>query len=251
MSALRNAPGRPLTAACSSAVTDAPVVKKSFLADAAANHKDDDLELPVFDPSSSSSSGLVDLVIAGGGPSGLTVAERVSRAGENGGQLGRECSVFFSSFVVASRFSSTSTSTSSKKINNQKGYSVVIVDPNPLAPWPNTYGVWCDEFEAMGLDDCLEFTWPRANVFLDSTPAGKRELQRPYGRVDRRKLKRRLLSRCVENGVRFLGSRAEGVEHGESSSTLSVSRGSGGGRGRGSNNGTSTSASTSATATTA
>jgi len=84
-----------------------------------------------------------------------------------------------------------STLTSKNKSTANKGYSVVIVDPQPLAPWPNTYGVWCDEFEAMGLDDCLEFTWPRANVFLDSTEAGKRELRRPYGRVDRRKLKRR------------------------------------------------------------
>ena len=51
----------------------------SFLEASALKHsKDDDLELPSFDPS----SGLVDLVIAGGGPSGLTVAERVSRAGE-------------------------------------------------------------------------------------------------------------------------------------------------------------------------
>ena len=51
----------------------------SFLEASALKHsKDDDLELPSFDPS----SGLVDLVIAGGGPSGLPVAERVSRAGE-------------------------------------------------------------------------------------------------------------------------------------------------------------------------
>lgn len=57
-----------------------PTSEKSFLARSAENHaQDDDLELPSFDPS----SGLVDLVIAGGGPSGLTVAERVSRAGEN------------------------------------------------------------------------------------------------------------------------------------------------------------------------
>lgn len=61
--------------------TAAPTTPTSFLEASAAKHaQDDDLELPGFDPSS---SGLVDLVIAGGGPSGLTVAERVSRAGEN------------------------------------------------------------------------------------------------------------------------------------------------------------------------
>ena len=78
----------------------------------------------------------------------------------------------------------------------------------------------------MGLEDCLEFTWPRANVFLDSTPAGKRELRRPYRRVDRAKLKRRLLDRCIDNGVAFVEAKAEGVEHGSSHSTLSLSRNS-------------------------
>ena len=89
----------------------------------------------------------------------------------------------------------------------------------------------------MGLEDCLEFVWPRANVFLDSTEAGKRELRRPYGRVDRKKLKRRLLSRCIDNGVAFVEARAEGVEHGSSHSTLSVSRRGEGGGGRGSSGG--------------
>ena len=64
----------------SASVANAPTPTMSFLAASAENHAaDDDLELPAFDPS----SGLIDLVIAGGGPSGLTVAERVSRAGEN------------------------------------------------------------------------------------------------------------------------------------------------------------------------
>ena len=43
-----------------------------------------------------------------------------------------------------------------------------VVDPAPLAAWPNNYGVWADEFEAMGLEDCLEVVWPQAQVHLDS-----------------------------------------------------------------------------------
>lgn len=34
-------------------------------------------------------------------------------------------------------------------------------------------------------------------------PPGRRYLSRPYGRVDRPKLKRRLLERCVAQGVTF------------------------------------------------
>lgn len=76
----------------------------------------------------------VDLVIAGAGPSGLAVGERVARA----------------------------------------GYKVCIIDPAPLGIWPNNYGVWVDEFEAMGLGDCLEVIWPKAKVFLDSDNLGEK-----------------------------------------------------------------------------
>jgi lycopene beta-cyclase len=76
----------------------------------------------------------VDLVIAGAGPSGLAVGERVARA----------------------------------------GFSVAIIDPAPLGVWPNNYGVWVDEFEAMGLGDCLEVIWPKATVYLDSDDLGQK-----------------------------------------------------------------------------
>lgn len=74
------------------------------------------------------STAKLDLVVAGAGPSGIAVAERVSAA----------------------------------------GYKVCVVDPQPLAHWPNNYGVWVDEFEAMGLQDCLEIIWPKAKVHLDA-----------------------------------------------------------------------------------
>ena len=54
------------------------------------------------------------------------------------------------------------------------GFKVCIVDPEPLNIWPNNYGVWVDEFKAMGLDDCLEHIWPRAKVFLNSQPDGEK-----------------------------------------------------------------------------
>lgn len=82
----------------------------------------------------SSSDVKLDLVVAGGGPSGIAVAERVSAA----------------------------------------GYKVCVVDPAPLAHWPNNYGVWVDEFAAMGLDDCLEIIWPQAKVHLDSGKENER-----------------------------------------------------------------------------
>lgn len=128
----------------------------------------------------------LDLVVAGAGPSGIAVAERVSAA----------------------------------------GYKVCVVDPAPLAHWPNNYGVWVDEFEAMGLQDCLEIIWPKAKVHLDSGKENERYLYRPYGRVDRTKLKSKLLQRCVQHGVTFHETKAAKVEHAEGSSTLTCSDGS-------------------------
>lgn len=136
-----------------------------------------DITLPLINPSD---PGTYDVVVAGAGPAGLAVAERISAA----------------------------------------GFSVALVDPNPLGPWLNNYGVWCDEFEAMGLEDCFDVVWDTAVVHLDSGGRGKRTLDRPYARVDRPKLKRRLLERCIAAGVKFLTVKVEGVDHGEGHSVV-------------------------------
>jgi len=74
-----------------------------------------------------------DLVIAGAGPAGLTVGGRVAKA----------------------------------------GFKVCVIDPSPLAVWPNNFGVWVDEFKAMGLDDCFSIVWPKADVFLSDKEPSK------------------------------------------------------------------------------
>lgn len=135
------------------------------------------VELKQFNPSKQKK---FDLVVAGGGPSGLAVADRVSEA----------------------------------------GFTVCIVDPSPLANWPNNYGVWVDEFEMMGLDDCLEVVWPRVTVMFDEDKHGEVSLDRPYGRVDRPKLKKKLLGRCLEQGVTFFEQRVDSVTHGDGMSRV-------------------------------
>eukprot|EP00890_Picochlorum_soloecismus_P003143 jgi/Picsp_1/382/NSC_00380-R1_lycopene beta cyclase len=110
-----------------------------------------------------------DVVIAGAGPSGLAVASRVAAA----------------------------------------GFTVAVVDPVPLGQWINNYGVWVDEFVAMGLDDCFGVVWPSATVYLNSSGQGEKTLTRPYARVDRPKLKRKLLEQCIERGVKFHQSKVK------------------------------------------
>lgn len=120
----------------------------------------------------------LDLAVVGGGPAGLAVAQQVSEA----------------------------------------GLSVVSIDPNPNLIWPNNYGVWVDEFEAMDLLDCLDATWAGAVVYIDDLST--KLLDRPYARVNRKNLKTKMMQKCVRNGVKFHQAKVLKVIHEEEKSFL-------------------------------
>nr|NP_001303140.1 lycopene beta cyclase, chloroplastic [Brassica napus]ADH59741.1 lycopene beta-cyclase [Brassica napus] len=126
---------------------------------------------------------VVDLAIVGGGPAGLAVAQQVSEA----------------------------------------GLSVCSIDPSPKLIWPNNYGVWVDEFEAMDLLDCLDTTWSGAVVYIND--GAEKDLSRPYGRVNRKQLKSKMLQKCITNGVRFHQAKVTDVVHEEVNSTVVCSDG--------------------------
>ncbi|CAI9781419.1 unnamed protein product [Fraxinus pennsylvanica] len=119
-----------------------------------------------------------DVIIIGSGPAGLRLAEQVSRY----------------------------------------GIKVCCVDPSPLSMWPNNYGVWVDEFESLGLEDCLDKTWPMTCVFVDDHKT--KYLDRAYGRVSRKELKLKLLGGCVANSVKFHKAKVWKVEHEEFESSI-------------------------------
>ncbi|XP_062117948.1 lycopene beta cyclase, chloroplastic/chromoplastic-like [Humulus lupulus] len=121
---------------------------------------------------------VVDLAVVGGGPAGLAVAQQVSEA----------------------------------------GLTVCSIDPCPKLIWPNNYGVWVDEFEAMDLLDCLDTTWSGAVVYINEK--SKKDLDRPYGRVNRKLLKSKMLQKCISNGVKFHQAKVIKVIHEESKSFL-------------------------------
>ncbi|XP_058108975.1 capsanthin/capsorubin synthase, chromoplastic-like [Magnolia sinica] len=103
------------------------------------------------------------------------------------------------------------------------GVRVCCIDPSPLSMWPNNYGVWVDEFESMGLVGCLDKTWPMATVYIDDQK--KKYLDRPYGRVSRTVLKRRLMEGCVSQGVKFHEAKVWKVVHQEFKSAVQCSDG--------------------------
>ncbi|KAF8397924.1 hypothetical protein HHK36_016850 [Tetracentron sinense] len=119
-----------------------------------------------------------DVIIIGTGPAGLRLAERVS----------------------------------------MYGVKVCCIDPSPLSIWPNNYGVWFDEFESMGLEDCLDKTWPMTTVYIDEEKT--KYLDRPYSRVSRNGLKTKLIEGCVSHGVEFHKAKAWEVAHQEFESSV-------------------------------
>ena len=98
------------------------------------------------------------------------------------------------------------------------GIKVCCVDPSPLSMWPNNYGVWVDEFGRLELEDCLDKTWPMTSIYLDEN--NTKYLDRPYGRVSKKKLKTKLIEGCVSNGVKFHKAKVWKIEHKEFESSI-------------------------------
>ncbi|KAL3828586.1 hypothetical protein ACJIZ3_017388 [Penstemon smallii] len=124
-----------------------------------------------------------DVIVIGAGPAGLRLAEQVSKY----------------------------------------GIKVCCLDPSPLSMWPNNYGVWVDEFESLGLEDCLDKTWPMTCVHINDDKT--KYLDRAYGRVNRKDLKLKLLSSCAANGVKFHKAKVWEVQHEEFESSISCDDG--------------------------
>ena len=144
-----------------------------------------DHEFTLPELSPSSRDNQFDLVVVGCGPAGLSAADRASA----------------------------------------KGLRVALVDPNPLAMWRNNYGVWVDEFEALGLTDVFNKTWDQARVVIDDARPEGIKLMRPYAQVNRKVLKDKLLQRCIDQGVEFGSFAVDGVDHEAGGSVVALKGG--------------------------
>ena len=95
-----------------------------------------------------------------------------------------------------------------------RGVSVGLIAPD--TPFVNNYGVWLDEFEELGLTDCLLHKYDDALVwFNDRDPAAGIGLNRAYGQVCRRRLREKLLARCKAAGVRYAPGLVDQLKHGD------------------------------------
>jgi lycopene cyclase-like protein len=81
----------------------------------------------------------------------------------------------------------------------KRGVRVLCCDPTLHRPWPNNYGTWLDELVPLGLDDCVSNVWEKCAAYVCPQGGAKAQLPRAYARVDRAKLKQRLLDICYNN----------------------------------------------------
>lgn len=161
----------------------------------------------------------VDVVVVGGGPAGYTVATLLAKR-----ILGADDDA-------------------------APPLSLALLDPQPDARWPNNYGAWCSEWEALArrlelpsLLDCVANRWERTDCYFGGsfgTPEEERtELDVPYLQVDRVALKE-VLTRELESAPRasIIGSKLESavvapnlfdanLVHDATGSTLTLSDGS-------------------------
>lgn len=82
---------------------------------------------------------------------------------------------------------------------------------DPQTPWPNTYGIWADELEALGMEKYLGKRWQNttANMGDRTFP-----LQRDYGLIDREKLQGDWLEQSQHHGIQWHQAKAAQVNHG-------------------------------------
>lgn len=91
----------------------------------------------------------------------------------------------------------------------QAGLPTTLVGQDLDAPWPNTFGVWEDELEGLGLDQVAAHRWARPLVAFDHR--GHREVDRVYLLLDNRRLRDRL--RDLGGEVELVEGAVAGVLH--------------------------------------
>ncbi len=93
----------------------------------------------------------------------------------------------------------------------ERGVKVGGLTASPLRQvWPNTYGIWRDELEVLGLTELLGHCWENCVSYFDK---GEVNHGRAYGLFDKVKLQNHLLAKCEAGGVVWHQGKATSIEH--------------------------------------
>jgi lycopene beta-cyclase len=105
----------------------------------------------------------------------------------------------------------------------ERGVKVGGLTASPLRQvWPNTYGIWRDELEDLGLTELLGHCWENCVSYF-----GKGEVNhgRAYGLFDKVKLQNHLLAKCETGGVEWHQGKATNIEHDRERSIVTTATG--------------------------
>ncbi|MFQ6537488.1 MULTISPECIES: lycopene beta cyclase [Aphanothece] len=100
-----------------------------------------------------------------------------------------------------------------------EGLAVTVLSlGDPAAPWPNTYGIWGDEVDALGLGHLLEHRWKDTVSYFgagDADPAAPANRPtvhgRDYGLFDKHGLQAHWLAQAEAAGVAWVRGRATAI----------------------------------------
>jgi lycopene cyclase-like protein len=85
----------------------------------------------------------------------------------------------------------------------------VLSAGDPAEPWPNTYGIWGEEVDALGLSHLLEHRWSQTVSYFGAGDGGAGPADAPthhgrdYGLFDKILLQRHWFDQCVAAGMRW------------------------------------------------
>ena len=99
---------------------------------------------------------------------------------------------------------------------------------DPAAPWPNTYGIWGQEVDALGLGHLLAHRWSdTCSYFGAGGPQGSAPIRhgRDYGLFDKARLQDHWLQRLHAAGMAWHRGRAAAIRHDSSGSTVQLADG--------------------------
>ncbi|MEA5475329.1 lycopene cyclase family protein [Synechococcus sp. CCY9201] len=104
------------------------------------------------------------------------------------------------------------------------GVNVIALAPQPPeTPWENTYGVWGEEVDSLGLSHLLAHRWSNTVSWFGPEPLSH---ERDYGLFDRHRLQQHWLEQGRATGVLWQCGQATRIEHGSHQSTVSLADGS-------------------------
>jgi len=105
----------------------------------------------------------------------------------------------------------------------QEGLEVQgLAATDPTAPWPNTYGIWVDETQPLGMTHFLKHRWKDCVVHVNHQLM---PLQREYGLFDNQQLQHHWLKQCQTHQVQWHQGKGIHIHHNATGSTVTTETG--------------------------